>query len=287
MLGLRLLLGVPLFFVMIGVLCFDAYYRVGWGLCAMLAIFAIFGVREFCRFAEVAGKKPFTKLAMIFVALLFIATELNLRALTSLNLELLVFIIFISGVFLLQLFYHGNRQPFDNISATLLTLTYFWFFLSFLLRIRHLEVRHGWAYDGVELMFVFFTATKICDIAGLIIGKRFGYHKISPIISPKKSWEGFFGGMFAGVALLAIVIYLHPNSALAHFGYARVLPLGILLSIFGLFGDLCESAFKREAQMKDAGGALPGYGGAMDLLDSLTFNAPIAYYYFVYVGGAY
>ena len=292
MLGVRLLCGVPLFFVMVGLLCLDAYFQCGWTLAALLALFTVFGVREFCRFSAVQGNRPFTVWACFFGAAMFLATECALmcpaRA-AVFNPEMAVFTLFISGVFLMQLIRYRNARVMGNLGSTVLAAGYFWFFLAFVLRIRHLEApgtAMNWAYDGMELLFVFFTASKICDIAGLIVGRTWGNHKLWPEVSPKKSWEGFFGGVLASVGLLAFIIWMHPGSVLASFGYAKVLPLGLLLAVFGLFGDLCESAFKREASLKDAGGSLPGYGGAMDMLDSLTFNAPIAYYYFIYVCGA-
>lgn len=293
MLGLRLLCGVPLFFVMVGLLCLDAHCRVGWTLAGLLALFTVFGVREFCHFSRVLGNHPFVNWATAFGVLLFLATEFALSrpGFWGLDVELATFTLFVCGAFLIQLTRHRNAHVMGNLGSTVLSVGYFWFFLAFVLRIRHLDApgtTRDWAYDGLELVFVFFTASKICDIAGLIVGRTWGRHKLWPEISPKKSWEGFLGGMLACMGLLAFVIWLHDGSgsAIATFGYAKVLPLGILLSVFGLFGDLCESAFKREAQLKDAGGSLPGYGGAMDMLDSLTFNAPIAYYYFIYVCGA-
>ncbi|GHS95839.1 hypothetical protein FACS1894107_17290 [Planctomycetales bacterium] len=288
MLGLRMLSGVPLFFALIGLLGVDVYFRCGWALAGVLALFAMFGVREFCRFAAAQRKEPFRRWAIVFVGVLFFATEYALSAPARVSVEIAVFIVFMLGVFLWQL-RRGARQVLDSVGATILAVGYFWFFLAFILRLRHLQIPGApldWAYQGVELVFVFFVAVKICDIAGLLVGKRFGYRKISPVVSPHKSWEGFFGGMAASVATLALVMVLHPQSALAHCGYLKILPLGVLFSVFGLFGDLCESLFKREAQLKDAGGALPGYGGAMDMLDSLTFTAPICYYYFIYVCGA-
>lgn len=289
MLGVRLLCGVPLFFLMIGVIWLDSYYGSGWGLAGVQAIACTLAVREFYRLAKVQGYKPFVILGMAACALLYLAQELTAVCPPAQGMpgyDTMLFGLFVVAVLLSQLFRYGHQGPINNISTTVMAVVYFWLLLSFMGRMRHLELANGWEYDGVEFIFVFFTGSKICDIAGLLVGKRYGYHKLWPSISPKKSWEGFLGGTAASVGLIAIVILFHPQSAFASIGWAKALPLGIILSVFGLLGDLVESSFKREGQLKDAGSSLPGYGGMMDILDSLLLNAPLMYLYLVYVCGA-
>lgn len=289
MLGLRLAFGVPLFFIMIGVIWADVRYGSGWGLAIMQALFCAWAVREFYRLARVQGAKPFVLPGMIGCALLYLVQEysaINPPAPGLPGYDLLLFGLICVFVLLIQLFRHGNSGALMNISSTIGALVIFWLLLSFMGRMRHLELRHGWEYDGMEFVFVYFCGSKICDIAGLLVGRRYGYHKLWPAISPKKSWEGFIGGMAASVGLLAVVMTLHPQSALAAAGWVRVLPLGIVLAVLGLLGDLVESAFKREGQLKDAGSSLPGFGGVMDMVDSLVLNAPVMYLYLIYVCGA-
>ncbi len=289
MLGVRLLCGVPLFFLMIGILWMDARYGSGWGLACVQAIACTLGAREFYRLSKVQGFKPFAIIGMVAVALLYLVQEystINPPIPGIPGYDYLLFGLFVVVVLLFQLCRYGHQGPMGNVSITVMGVVYFWLLLSFMGRMRHLEINHGWEYDGLEFVFVFFTGSKICDIAGLLVGKRFGYHKLWPSISPKKSWEGFLGGMAASVGLIAVIILFHPGSAFAAIGWAKALPLGIILSVLGLLGDLVESGFKREGQLKDAGSSLPGYGGMMDILDSLLLNAPVMYLYLVFICGA-
>jgi len=111
------------------------------------------------------------------------------------------------------------------------------------------------------------------DIAALYVGKAFGRHKLAPLVSPGKTWEGSAGSV-AG-AVLAGSIYAHyliPSASLL-----LVLFLAAAGSIAGQLGDLCESALKRGAGVKDSGTMLPGHGGWLDRIDASLFSAPTVY----------
>lgn len=289
MLGMRLILGVPLFFLMIGFIWLDAKNGSAWAMTIFQAAFCSWGIAEYYRLARVQGHKPFTLLGIISCFVLYIAQQLSTiypPEAGIIGYDWLVFGVFIVLALLYQPIFRGTDRALGNIATTIFGVTYFWVLLSFLCRMRYLEIRHGWEYDGLEFVIVFFCGSKICDIFGLLVGKKYGRTKLWPSISPKKSWEGFIGGMLASVGLIAIIILFHPNSAMASIGWAKALPLGIILACLGLMGDLVESSLKREAQLKDAGNSLPGYGGVMDLLDSLILNAPVAYIYLIWVCGA-
>ncbi len=134
--------------------------------------------------------------------------------------------------------------------------------------------------EGIGLvLFILFTV-QFNDVAQYIWGKKFGKHKILPTISPNKTWQGFLGGMLTTVVLSVIVgLWLTPMTF-----YFAVM-MGILLSIAGFFGDVVISAIKRDLHIKDTGHLLPGHGGILDRIDSLTFSVPlffhlIRYFYF-------
>jgi phosphatidate cytidylyltransferase len=117
------------------------------------------------------------------------------------------------------------------------------------------------------------------DTAALYVGRTLGRHKLAPRISPGKTWEGSIGSV-AGAALAAGVYayYLMPEVALQW-----VLGLAAVANVAGQFGDLCESAFKRGADMKDSGTMLPGHGGWLDRIDSTLFSVPVVYAAQVYM----
>jgi phosphatidate cytidylyltransferase len=117
------------------------------------------------------------------------------------------------------------------------------------------------------------------DTAALYIGRAFGKHTLAPRVSPAKTWEGSAGSV-AG-AMLAAGIYAHYLIPPAPLG--AVLALAAAANIAGQMGDLCESAFKRGAGMKDSGTMLPGHGGWLDRIDSSLFSVPVVYATLVFI----
>ena len=117
-----------------------------------------------------------------------------------------------------------------------------------------------------------FILVWVNDSFAYIIGKNFGKQKLFPSISPKKTVEGFLGGLFfACVSSYFISVYVDT------LGFTSWLILAIIISVFGTIGDLIESKFKRQAQVKDSGVIMPGHGGLLDRLDSIIFTAPFIY----------
>ena len=111
------------------------------------------------------------------------------------------------------------------------------------------------------------------DIAALYIGRPFGKHKMAPRVSPAKSWEGAAGSVAGGMLVGGIYAhYLIPQAPLV-----EALALAAAGNIAGQLGDLCESALKRGAGVKDSGTLLPGHGGWLDRIDSSLFSVPIVY----------
>jgi phosphatidate cytidylyltransferase len=127
--------------------------------------------------------------------------------------------------------------------------------------------------------------TKSGDVGGYIIGTisakilKGGNHKMIPSVSPKKSWEGFLGGL-----LFSIFVAQCCASFLPTFSFYWLICLGFILYLGGVSGDLLESSFKRIMSVKDSGKILPGMGGILDLVDSLIINIPLFYYILYFKG---
>jgi phosphatidate cytidylyltransferase len=115
----------------------------------------------------------------------------------------------------------------------------------------------------------------LCDSAAYFIGTRWGRHKMSPYLSPKKSWEGTVAGL---VTSMAVAVGLKPLLGLPY-PYGWAVALGALVGVTGQVGDLAESLLKRQAGVKDSGRLIPGHGGMLDRLDSLMFVVPLSYYF--------
>ena len=116
------------------------------------------------------------------------------------------------------------------------------------------------------------------DSFAFLVGKNFGKHKLFEAVSPKKTIEGFLGGLFFAV-LLAFLIGTYTNQ----FSILNWIIIAIIVGVFGSLGDLVESKFKRQANIKDSGTIMPGHGGLLDRLDSLFFLAPFVYLYLHYI----
>ena len=128
---------------------------------------------------------------------------------------------------------------------------------------------------SAHLLSFFFLVLMGSDVGAYYVGRAIGKHKLAPKISPGKTWEGVVGGVFAGLALATVAhFWFFPELPLKW-----ALPLGAVMIVLGILGDLTESALKRSAGAKDAAKILPGHGGALDRLDSLLFNAPLLYYF--------
>lgn len=111
------------------------------------------------------------------------------------------------------------------------------------------------------------------DTAAMYVGRAFGRHKLAPVISPGKTWEGSVGSVVGGT--LAATVYAH--YLLASVSIGSVVAIAAAANIAGQTGDLCESALKRGAGVKDSGNTLPGHGGWLDRIDSSLFSVPVVY----------
>ncbi len=234
------------------------------------------GLYEFYVLAKRRDLKPDAAAGYLAGAALFTVFFFNDPALPSDLLMMqtipIILVVFTAGTLLAATL---RGAPFDKIiassGATILGALYVVFLGGHVV-----AVRTGFRQElSADLLSFFFLVVMGSDIGAFYAGKAFGKHKLAPSISPGKTWEGVAGGVLAGLLL----------SAVAHFWFFRelplklALPLGAVMTILGILGDLTESAIKRSAGAKDAAKTLPGHGGLLDRLDSLLFNAPVIYYF--------
>jgi phosphatidate cytidylyltransferase len=152
----------------------------------------------------------------------------------------------------------------QNVSASVFTLVYVPFLASFVALLLSED-------DGVKGVLAFIAVTVASDIGGYAAGVLFGKHPMAPVISPKKSWEGFAGSAIACV----VVGYLVVVPLLGGDWWVGVI-LGLITVVGATLGDLCESVIKRDLGIKDMSQVIPGHGGIMDRLDSLLATvAPV------------
>jgi phosphatidate cytidylyltransferase len=134
---------------------------------------------------------------------------------------------------------------------------------------------------GVGLLLFVLIVVQFNDVAQFVWGRSFGRRRIVPRVSPGKTWEGFVGG---AVTTAGLSVLLTPW--LTPFGIVGAASIGLVLAVAGFFGDVTVSAVKRDLGIKDTGASLPGHGGVLDRLDSLTLSAPIALHLIRYFYGA-
>ncbi|HTZ60802.1 MAG TPA: CDP-archaeol synthase [Acidobacteriaceae bacterium] len=136
--------------------------------------------------------------------------------------------------------------------------------------------------DGPSLLVFLFCVVWVGDTVALYIGRAFGRHKLAPLISPNKTWEGSAGSLAGGLLIATVLFFLARNFPGGMLHYAgsldRWLGMAVVLNLFAQVGDLVESAIKRGAGVKDSGALLPGHGGVLDRIDALLLAAPALWY---------
>jgi phosphatidate cytidylyltransferase len=156
-----------------------------------------------------------------------------------------------------------------SFGVTLLGVVWVGGGIGLLLAVRDIPEHGFWA-----VMAVLFTVF-VADTAAFFVGRAIGRHKLAPAISPAKSWEGFAGGMVGAMATAFLVLYKDRDTFLT---IPEMLLLGAAVALASVFGDLFESAVKRDLEIKDSGRVLGGHGGMLDRLDSLLWAGPAAFF---------
>ena len=173
----------------------------------------------------------------------------------------------------------GREQAATDFGTTLGGIFYIGLLGSFLIPLRALP-------DGEWWILVVLPAVWLADSGAYFIGGKYGSHKMTPRLSPNKSWEGYFGGIVfsvIGTALLVQIYYqlgLEPTSQITP---SRAVMIGILMSVIPTLGDLGESMIKRQMGKKDSGTILPGHGGMFDRIDSWLWAAVFGYFAIVWL----
>lgn len=135
-----------------------------------------------------------------------------------------------------------------------------------------INVLRSYMTNGGLVVFVLFCFVWAADIGAYFAGRWWGRHKLMPNVSPGKTWQGFFGGLLLSLLVAAIALSW---LKLGFDEVALIFLMAIVLNIFSVVGDLFESMLKRHCQVKDSGNILPGHGGILDRIDSLTAATPL------------
>lgn len=242
-------------------------------LCAALAISELFALLRHGGFAP--RRIPGISLGVAFCA------AAALQPFTQLNLASLALSGGIAGTLVYELTRHDRSTSLQNWALTFTGAAYVGWLLSAFIQLRQLAtpLQPGLLAPlhippGAAWVFLVLAITWIQDSAAYFVGRSLGRTRMAPILSPKKTWEGFAGGLIASLltALAAVPLLGLPIS------YLSAALIGLASGIAGPLGDLGESLIKRQVGVKDSGAMIPGHGGILDRMDSLLFTAPVVYY---------
>ena len=246
------------------------------GAIAAIVIVSVLTLREFYRLMAAAGNEPFAKLGMLFGALITLAPWTQARfGLPAHPLLAMATVVFAIRVL-------SERAPdkrVDALGSTLFGLVYVSLLLQYLVRIVTPLAMDTVLPEGRLILCLWVVAVaKFCDVGALLTGLAIGRHPMAPGISPKKTWEGAFGGVAVAMGVGALVAWLGRGVLPASLGPLRGALLAAPLAAVAIVSDLVESVVKRRADRKDSGGGIPGIGGFFDLIDSVILAAPVGYF---------
>lgn len=171
-----------------------------------------------------------------------------------------------------------------DVAATAFAVLYIGGCMGALVQLRLVRAPNNIdGFIGLQPLLIFIVTVKLSDICQYIVGRTLGRHKLAPKLSPGKTWEGAVGGIALACTIVSFIVLLR------HFGWDLItakswvvmLTFTGSVAIAGLLGDLAESLLKRDAGFKDSSSWMPGFGGMLDLMDSLLLAAPMAYLWFV------
>ncbi len=278
MLRTRIWVGTLLAAAAAGVLFGDAFFAPRYPiLLAAILFLGWFGTQEFWRMLP-ATDRPAAPVVAWGVPLI-LAANWAAVVLQPLGVSLAsawpsVVGMFVAAVLIAFLYevgtYSADGHASRRVAFSVLLFAYLGLLPSCLVQLRWLPVE----VSGAALAATIFVP-KVGDIFALLTGMAFGRHKFTPLLSPKKTWEGFAGGIVAATATAVGFRYLCPE--LFHDSTPRAMAFGLCVGLMGVLGDLAESMLKRDGQIKDSSKSIPGFGGILDLVDSVIFAAPVAY----------
>jgi phosphatidate cytidylyltransferase len=162
-----------------------------------------------------------------------------------------------------------------RIALTVWVVAYLGMLPSFLAQLRWLPPAPANPSRGVTAIALAIFVPKACDIGAYFTGRLLGRTPMTPALSPKKTWEGLAGGLALAILVAVALNYFFP--VLSNVGLAA--GFGFTVGVAGVLGDLAESLIKRDCRRKDASQVVPGFGGVLDVVDSILFAAPVAYWW--------
>jgi phosphatidate cytidylyltransferase len=175
--------------------------------------------------------------------------------------------------------YRTDNNAVTRLALFCFSLAYVGLLPAFLVQLRFSP---GDDARGAAAVGALIAVTKGGDIGAYFTGRFLGRHRMTPLLSPKKTWQGFFGGLAASAG---VAVALHFADLHLFGSVVEAVLFGLVLGVTGVLGDLAESLIKRDCGAKDASQTVPGFGGILDVVDSVVFAAPVAYWWLTFGRG--
>lgn len=271
----RTLSGLVLAAVMLGAIAWSQ-----WSFGALLLLLLVAGMIEFYALAEKQGNTPQKVVGLVAGIVLF---ALNF-AFVSDDIEILgganrafacglaFLLLLLPAMFICEL-YRRRENPASGIGTTIMGVCYVALPLALMCYIPIIGTEVWNSLVMIAYVFIIWAN----DVFAYLVGMSVGRHRLCERLSPKKSWEGFFGGIAGAVGMGILAAYVLEADMWAWAG------LALVAAVSGVLGDLVESMFKRAAGVKDSGKLIPGHGGVLDRFDAMLLSAPFVFVYMLFV----
>lgn len=233
------------------------------------------GLHEFYALARKCGYHPLSNIGTVaglcFFALLYWLPGLDSKVILCCLLALLLFV----PLLFVCLLWRKSEHPIADIGVTLMGVFYLALPFGLLCLFDELDFFPQPQWSRAAFVLCYFFIIWANDVFAYLVGMAFGRHPLFPRHSPKKSWEGFFGGVLGALCVGGVIAYLSQGGI----AWPLWLGLSLVISVTGVAGDLVESMFKRAAGVKDSSNLIPGHGGVLDRFDAVLLSAPFVFVY--------